>query len=123
MKFLLDANLSPAICPRLLASGHEGTCHVREVGMRDAPDEDILEYARANGFVLISQDSDFTNLLFRTKSDRPSLILLREVQEVAANDIAGLVLVNLAQIQQALETGAVVSVVGDRIRIRALPIA
>ncbi len=91
--------------------------------MRDAPDEDILEYARANGFVLISQDSDFTNLLFRTKSDRPSLILLREVQEVAANDIAGLVLVNLAQIQQALETGAVVSVVGDRIRIRALPIA
>jgi predicted nuclease of predicted toxin-antitoxin system len=74
VKFLLDANLSPAVGEALVAHGHEGSCHVREVSLRDASDEEILDHARLHGFVLISQDSDFTNLLFRAKSDRPSLI-------------------------------------------------
>lgn len=121
MRFLLDANLSPLIATHLADGGHEAI-HVRDLGLRHAADERILGYAQEHGFVIVSQDSDFTNLLVYRNATRPSLILLRNVQEVSAADIARLILANLKQVEEALTDGAVVSVLQDRIRIRRLPI-
>lgn len=50
------------------------------------------------------------------------MILLRNVQEVSAADIADLIGANIEQIRVALEEGAVVSMIRDRLRIRRLPI-
>ena len=58
MKLLFDENLSPKL-PRLLATHFPGSAHVRECGLLGLPDEDVWEYARANGFTIISKDSDF----------------------------------------------------------------
>ena len=58
MKLLFDQNLSPRL-PRLLADLYPDSMHVREVGLRDASDAEIWEYAKDNGFVIISKDSDF----------------------------------------------------------------
>jgi len=58
MKLLFDENLSPKL-PRLLETHFPGSAHVRDCGLRGFPDEDIWEYARAGGFVIISKDSDF----------------------------------------------------------------
>ena len=58
MKLLFDENLSPKL-PRFLATLFPGSAHVRECGLLGLPDEDVWEYARANGFVIISKDSDF----------------------------------------------------------------
>jgi predicted nuclease of predicted toxin-antitoxin system len=33
--------------------------HVREVNLRDADDSEIWEYANANGYAIVSKDSDF----------------------------------------------------------------
>lgn len=58
MKLLFDQNLSPRL-PRVLADIYPEGTHVREINLRDATDTQIWEYAKANGFVIVSKDSDF----------------------------------------------------------------
>lgn len=58
MKLLFDQNLSPRL-PQLLADIYAASVHVRAVGLRDAADTIIWEYAKLNGFVIVSKDSDF----------------------------------------------------------------
>jgi predicted nuclease of predicted toxin-antitoxin system len=58
MKLLFDQNLSPRL-PRLLADIYADSVHVREVDLRDADDDAVWEYAKLNGFTIVSKDSDF----------------------------------------------------------------
>lgn len=120
MKFLLDANLSPSISARLEEAGHAAK-HVRDVDLRHAADDQIMNFAAEHGYVLISQDTDFTNLLHYRKAVGPSLVLLRNLSEVSAAQIGELILNNLDQFEEALAKGAVVSIVADQIRVRRLP--
>jgi predicted nuclease of predicted toxin-antitoxin system len=58
MKLLFDENLSPKL-PRLLADRFPGAIHVRDCGLRGAPDEQIWAYARDHGYTIVTKDSDF----------------------------------------------------------------
>lgn len=58
MKLLFDQNLSPRL-PKLLADLFPGSVHVRDIGLRDAPDNSIWDYAQKHGFAIVSKDSDF----------------------------------------------------------------
>ncbi len=75
MKLLFDENLSP-ILSRLLATHFPGSQHLRECGLKGATDKVIWEYARLNGFTIVSKDSDFyqRTLLFGSP---PKLVWLR----------------------------------------------
>jgi len=61
MKLLLDQNRSFKVC-RSLDDLFPGTTHVRIVGLADASDRTVWEYAKINGFVLTSLDSDFAEM-------------------------------------------------------------
>lgn len=58
MKLLFDQNLSFRLVAAL-EDLYPGSSHVRLLGMETADDETIWQYARKNGFVIVSQDSDF----------------------------------------------------------------
>lgn len=58
MKLLLDQNLSPRLVVAL-ADIYPESMHVKQLGMDLAPDHEILDFARENGFILVSKDSDF----------------------------------------------------------------
>ena len=58
MKLLFDQNLSPHL-PRRLADIYAESVHVRAVGLRDASDAEIWQYAKAEGYTIVSKDSDF----------------------------------------------------------------
>lgn len=58
MKLLLDENLSPRL-PRVLADLYPDSTHVHECGLGSADDAAIWQYAKANGFTIVSKDSDF----------------------------------------------------------------
>ena len=75
MKLLFDQNLSPRL-PRLLSDLYPGSAHVRDVGLKDATDTIIWRFAKQNGFVIVSKDSDFQqrSLLF---GHPPKFIWLR----------------------------------------------
>lgn len=62
MKLLFDANLSPKLVARL-EDLFPGSAHVFATGLaRSTPDEKIWEYALAEGFTIVTADSDFLNL-------------------------------------------------------------
>jgi len=71
MKLLFDENLSPKL-PRLLAAAFPGSLHVRDCGLKGCPDEDLWAYARANGFTVISKDSDFCQRSVLTLTCKPA---------------------------------------------------
>jgi predicted nuclease of predicted toxin-antitoxin system len=58
MKLLFDQNLSPRL-PHTLSDLYPESAHVREVGLRDATDMEVWEFAKREGFMLVSKDSDF----------------------------------------------------------------
>jgi predicted nuclease of predicted toxin-antitoxin system len=61
MKLLFDQNLSFKLC-RQLVDIFPDSQQVRLLGMEESDDSAIWEYARANGFILVSQDVDFADM-------------------------------------------------------------
>ncbi len=61
MKLLVDENLSPRLIQALEVE-YPGSVHLRSVGLRGAIDEVIWNYAREQGFVIVSKDNDFRGL-------------------------------------------------------------
>ena len=76
MKLLLDANLSWRLTTVL--SENFGECvHVNKTELpKPAKDTEIWNYAAANGYIIITQDSDFLSL-FETRGFPPKVIMLR----------------------------------------------
>jgi predicted nuclease of predicted toxin-antitoxin system len=58
MKLLFDENLSPKL-PHLVGTTYPDSRHVRELGLKGQTDEAIWNYAKVNGFTLVSKDKDF----------------------------------------------------------------
>ena len=63
MKLLVDQNLSPRLLKTLLDL-FPGSVHARDIGLRDAPDDSIWNYALERGLVIISKDADFRQKSF-----------------------------------------------------------
>jgi predicted nuclease of predicted toxin-antitoxin system len=120
VKFLIDNNLSPLLADALKAAGHDAV-HVRNLGMQAAPDEAVLEQARADGQILISADTDFGGLLSRSKARGPSVILIRRLVGRRAQQQAAIILANLDQVTEDLTAGAMIVIHEDMLRVRRLP--
>jgi predicted nuclease of predicted toxin-antitoxin system len=63
MRVLFDQNLSPWLCPAI-RDVFPDAVHVREVGLRDASDATIWDYAARNGFAIVTKDADFRHRSF-----------------------------------------------------------
>jgi predicted nuclease of predicted toxin-antitoxin system len=122
MRFLVDANLSFRVATLLSGEGFE-SIHVGDVDLLTATDQAILDYAAANGLVIISADSDFGELLAVSRAAvRPSVVLLRSADRLTPDQQAAILAANLAAVADELKTGALVSIARGRVRIRSLPI-
>ena len=121
MRLLLDANLSPQLLRRLSDAGYDAT-HVAEVDLLTATDPEIFDYAAAEGFAIVTADSDFPMLLALRHAQSPSVIHLRHVTELRPDGHAKLLPANLPTITDDLESGVVASLSPTRLAIRDLPI-
>ena len=63
MKLLFDQNLSYRLA-RTLHDLFPGSLHVRDVGLKEAEDLAVWNYAKAHGFVIVSKDIDFRQRSF-----------------------------------------------------------
>lgn len=61
MKLLFDQNLSFKLCTRL-SDLFPGSQSVRELGLDRSDDRIVWQRAKDNGFLLVSQDSDFADM-------------------------------------------------------------
>jgi predicted nuclease of predicted toxin-antitoxin system len=125
VRFLLDENLSPRICPLLEAADHSAV-HVRDTGLNSASDAEVLAHAATVGAVVITADrGDFGRELAGTSAATPSVVLLRQLPAIVrASDVAALLLANLTpEVTAALQNGAFVVLTPTAVRVRFLPIA
>lgn len=77
MKFLVDQNLPASLAVRLTTGGHH-TKHTSHLGMERAHDEDILEWCRRNGAVLLTADKRLTKYLAAQCAASPSVVIFRD---------------------------------------------
>ena len=75
MKLLLDENLSPQLIEQL-SDLYPGSAHVQQCGLGSTDDAAIWEYAKSNGFTIVSKDSDFEGRSILLGSP-PKLIWIR----------------------------------------------
>lgn len=120
MKILIDMNLSPRWEVLLTDRGHEAS-HWSHIGDPRASDREIMDWARAHGYVVFTHDLDFTALLAASQADGPSILQIR-THNILPEDIGEVVLGVVTSQKDALESGAVVTVDLAGHRIRRLPI-
>jgi predicted nuclease of predicted toxin-antitoxin system len=75
MKLLLDENLSRRIVP-FLQDAYPGSSQVVLEGLEQADDNAVWSYARDNGFVIVTKDSDFHELSL-VRGPPPKVVWLR----------------------------------------------
>jgi predicted nuclease of predicted toxin-antitoxin system len=121
MRLLIDMNLTHRWVPCLAGAGHE-CFHWSDLGAPGAPDTEICKYARDHGFVLLTNDMDFPQILAHTAEAKPSVILLRG--EPLTPELRGQSLLGaIADSLEELEAGAILSVDwSGKPRARLLPL-
>jgi predicted nuclease of predicted toxin-antitoxin system len=117
---LLDQGL-PRSSASLLRQHGWDVVHVSEIGMSRADDADILRQARAEGRVCVTLDADFHSLLAIKGERGPSVIRIRK-EGLDATGLTTLLQVIWARIEDAINSGALVTVTERSVRVRRLPI-
>jgi predicted nuclease of predicted toxin-antitoxin system len=74
VRFVVDAQLPPALARRLEALGHTAE-HVADRGMAFASDDVIRDYAGRVGAVIVTKDEDFA--IRRLLAEGPAVVWLR----------------------------------------------
>ena len=75
MRFIVDAQLPPALARLLTSHGHHAE-HVADIGLRDAEDSPIWSYALQKDAVIVTKDDDFTHRLIQSRKG-PIIVWLR----------------------------------------------
>jgi predicted nuclease of predicted toxin-antitoxin system len=122
LKFLVDNALPPRLADLLLAAGYDAV-HVRAYGMQAAEDERILARALDEDRIVVSADSDFGAILAAQEAERPSFILFRETNLLAARDYMDMLLPALPMLEPELLAGCVAVFRNNRLRVRRLPLS
>jgi predicted nuclease of predicted toxin-antitoxin system len=119
MKIVIDMNLSPQWVDLFKSEGFE-CIHWPAIGAPDAPDKEILPWARSNGFVVFTHDLDFGAILAATNADSPSVFQVR-IQDISPYHIGRMVISAFRQFEESLTRGALISIDEKRARARILP--
>ncbi len=120
MKFLLDMGLGRSTAVFLRARGYDAV-HLREQGLQRLSDERIIEKARQEKRIILTHDLDFGRLMALSRKNLPSVITFRldNMKPIYVNHYLAQTLTRFAA---ELETGALISVNEQAIRLRSLPI-
>ena len=120
IQILIDMNLSPDWVDVLSAHGWPSV-HWSAVGDPRAKDSEIMDWARANDYVVFTHDLDFGTMLALTHASGPSVIQVRG-QNVLPDHMSPTIVAALKQHEKDLAAGALVVVDESKSRVRVLPI-
>lgn len=114
-------NLSPTWVQAFGESELEAV-HWSDIGPPDASDSQIMEYARAHGFIVFTLDLDFAAILAYTRAGGPSVVQLR-TQDVLPEAVGDRLIRALMQFDGELERGALLTIDVLKNRARLLPLS
>ena len=87
MALLLDENLSESVAARI-STEFPGTEHVRRVLGSGASDQQVWDFAKTRGHVLVTLDQDFERL--SVARGAPPKVILLDTHNARNNELAGL---------------------------------
>lgn len=97
MKLLFDQNLAPSLVRRL-ATEYPDSAHTYTLGLGEADDREIWDYARQRGFAIVSKDSDFHQLSVR-EGPPPKVIWVR-LGNCSVDDVEAILRAQVRDIEQ-----------------------
>ncbi len=117
MRFLADENVSRLVIERLRNGGHD----VVSIGetRAGAPDEDVLDAADTEAWILMTEDRDFGEMIIRQRLGVQGMMLL-ELDRLSNAAEAAAVAEAVATHADRL-VGNLVVIEPGRIRVRPLP--
>ena len=117
MRFLVDESAGASVADHLRAQGHDAVSVAES--MPQAEDSAILSTAFSQGRIVVTNDKDFGDLVFRSGQAHAGVLLLRLHDESATNRVR----VVEAVLQQASQhlPGNFVVATERHIRIRSRP--
>ena len=121
MKIIVDVNLAVRWANMLSDHGIEAV-HWTTIGTANAPDIEIMSYARQNGYSVFTNDLDFSAILASTRASGPSVIQIRAADtrpEVHLYRVANA----LIKFSATIEQGAVITIDPNKTRLHILPFA
>jgi predicted nuclease of predicted toxin-antitoxin system len=120
MRLLVDMNLSPRWIDLFASEGIEAV-HWSRLGAKNAPDSEIMAYASANEYVVLTHDLDFSAILATTHGEKPSVVQIR-AEDISPDVIGRQVIVALRQMAIELDAGALLTIDPNHTRLRVLPL-
>jgi len=121
MKFLADMGISPRSVAFLRSLGHDAI-HLHDERLDRLSDADILSKALNEDRIVLTHDLDFGELMAASRAHLPSVVIFR-LRNMASDHVDRYLGFILANYQERLEAGAVMSVTERQIRVRPLPIS
>jgi predicted nuclease of predicted toxin-antitoxin system len=120
VKVLVDMNLAPNWVTFLSGAGF-AVQHWRDLGIYNAPDSEIMAYAKAEGWIVLTNDLDFSSMLAWSGDAQPTVVQIR-APDLRVEVIGDLVLSALVRLRvEAGDAGTLVTVEPERTRFRVLP--
>ena len=120
IRLIADVHISPLTVAALKVQGYD-IVRTTDLLPATAADAEILELARIQGRVILTQDLDFSMLVALGNYGLPSLITLR-LSSVKPDLVTQKLLNVLPTVETELTEGAAVTINDDSVRIRKLPI-
>lgn len=102
MRFLVDAQLPPALAKWLSAAGHSAE-HVADCGLGAASDREVWSYALREECVVVTKDEDFPSRLLLEGSG-PRIVWVR-LGNTRRRDLIGWFELKHRELIEALERG------------------
>jgi predicted nuclease of predicted toxin-antitoxin system len=101
MKLLFDHNLSPKLIHRL-AELFPNSNHVYHLGLDQVEDRQVWQYAKTNGFTIVTKDGDYNDLLILSGFP-PKIIWIRR-GNCSTNEIENILRMHYLDIQDLTNT-------------------
>ena len=120
LAFLADVHISPQTVAELRERNYD-IIRSTERLPATATDAEILELARTEQRIIITQDLDFSMLIALGKYSQPSVITLR-LSSIRPSEVSQKLLETLPRVERELQEGVAIKVSQDTARIRTLPI-
>ena len=119
-RLLVDMCVDRRVAAALAEHGHDAV-HVASIGMATAADTEIMALALEQRRAVVTHDSDFAQLLYRSSAPAPSVIQLR-MPTSGHEELAHTLVEALARLAEDLERGCIASISPRGIRVHQLPI-
>jgi len=119
-RVILDQGLPRGTVALLKNAGWQ-VVHTGDIGLSRATDQQIVEYAREKGFVVVTLDADFHAIIAVENASTPSVVRIRR-EGMKADALASLLIEIWPTVSDHLKNGALVTVDDRSVRVRSIPI-